>query len=39
MNDYFEKYQKIKNKLSYQYQGYNLGEIIAFDIILSLIHI
>ncbi|MDJ0582640.1 hypothetical protein [Crocosphaera sp.] len=36
MNNYFEKYKKIKNKLSYQYQGYNLGEIIAFDIIYHI---
>ncbi|EAM51261.1 hypothetical protein WH8501_17645 [Crocosphaera watsonii WH 8501] len=36
MNNYFEKYQKIKNKLSYQYQGYNLGEIIAFYIIYHI---
>lgn len=33
MNSYFDKYKKIKKKLSYYYKGYNLGEIIAFDII------
>ncbi|MDJ0510398.1 MAG: hypothetical protein QNJ64_14255 [Crocosphaera sp.] len=36
MNNYFEQYKIIKKKLSYNYKGYNLGDIIACDLIVHI---